>query len=74
MDKSQVTELMGKPNWIASWQWGSVLMYRTGMMDAYSETDLDFTPIIFGLDGKVIGWGHSFYDNEKQKHEAAIPQ
>jgi len=74
LDKSQVTELMGKPKWIASWQWGSASMYRTGMMDAYSEADWDFTPVVFGLNRKVIGWGHSFYANEKQKHETTVPQ
>jgi len=74
MDKSQVTELMGKPNWIAGWQWGSAWMYRTGMLEAYSEADEDFTPIVFDSDKRLIGWGHSFYANEKQKHETAVPQ
>lgn len=71
--QEDVVQLMGKPERSEGYAWGSAWLYRTAMTSGiYGTADSDFTPVVFGQDGKVIGWGRNFFTEYVKKYEINI--
>lgn len=77
ISNQQVIHIMGTPyrNEAYSIEGGSLLeayFYVTdNQPDYWMIEDMETTPIIF-LDGKVVGWGWSFYKDTTQKYDIKL--
>lgn len=73
MSQEDVVKLMGKPERSEGYAWGSAWLYRTAMTSGiYGTADPDFTPVVFGQDGKIVGWGRNFFTGHVKKYEINI--
>ena len=73
ISQEDVLQLMGKPESSEGYAWGSAWLYRTAMTSGiYGTADSDFTPVVFGQDGKVVGWGRNFFTEHVKKYEISI--
>jgi hypothetical protein len=75
IDASQedVVQLMGRPERSEGYAWGSAWLYRTAMTSGiYGTADSNFTPVVFGQDRKVVGWGRNFFTEHVKKYEISI--
>ncbi|MEW6110449.1 MAG: DUF3192 domain-containing protein [Nitrospirota bacterium] len=73
MTQEETRKLMGSPERSEGYAWGSAWLYRTAMTSGvYGTSDSDFTPIVFGPDGKVIGWGRNFFTEHIKRYEIKI--
>lgn len=73
MSQDDVLILMKKPERSEGYTWGSAWLYRTAMTSGvYGTSDSDFTPIVFGSNGKVIGWGRNFFTEQVKKYEITV--
>lgn len=73
MSKEQVIKIMGEPERSEGYSWGSAWLYRTAMTSGvYGTADTDFTPVMFSHEGKLIGWGRNFYEEQIKKYDISI--
>jgi hypothetical protein len=73
LNKTQVLDIMGKPEKSEAYAWGSIYLYRTAISrDVYTPVDADFTPVVFNEKGDLIGWGRNFYESQVQKYELKV--
>lgn len=73
MPQEEVIKIMAKPERSEGYAWGSAWLYRTAMTSGvYGTSDSDFTPVVFGQNGKVIGWGRNFFVDHAKKYDINI--
>jgi len=72
MSKEQVLDIMGKPRRTEASEKMEVLLYQTEMnYTPHNTFEKVETPLLFE-DGKLIGWGRSFWDDHIKKYELRI--
>jgi len=75
MSKQEVINIMGMPYNREAYSTPDgpldFLIYLTKYTDSGSIPDSDTTPICL-LNGKVVGWGRNFYEQQKQRYELVI--
>jgi len=70
MVPDQIREIMGKPERSEGYTGGAVWLYRTAMTSGiYGSADSDFTPVVFDLNQKLVGWGRNFYVERVKRYE-----
>lgn len=73
MTQSETSELMGKPERSEGYSWGSAWLYRSAMTSGvYGTADSDFTPIVFGENAVVVGWGRNFFVEHVRRFDVNI--
>lgn len=73
MQHAQVLGIMGQPERSEGYAWGSALLYRTAMTSGvYGTADSDFTPVMFNVNGELIGWGRNFFQEQIKRYEIAV--
>jgi hypothetical protein len=56
-----VADIMGPPQRIEGYPWGTVWLYRTALTkEARATPEPDFTPLVFDRSGVLVGWGRDF--------------
>jgi len=56
-----VSDIMGPPQRLEGYPWGIVWLYRTALTKKVHVTpETDFTPLVFGRSGVLLGWGRDF--------------
>ena len=72
MSPEEVKEVVGNPERSEGYPGGSVWLYRTAMRGIYETADSDFTPLVFDLNQKLVGWGRIFYTERIKRYENTI--
>lgn len=73
MSRDAVASVMGQPERSEGYAWGSAWLYRTAMTSGvYGTEDSDFTPVVFGQDGTLVGWGRNFFTEHVKKYEISV--
>ncbi|MDD3154492.1 MAG: DUF3192 domain-containing protein [Victivallaceae bacterium] len=71
MTKTEVLSVMGEPvqgeNYCEENRW---YYYTTPRWFDFQVTEDECTPVLFGSDGKVIGWGSEFYARYRLERNA----
>jgi len=71
MTKEQVRQVMGKPYRREVYEPREIWFYITEWQkDGYTTSD-EMTPLVFE-DGKLVGWGSQFVDEDLEKYELRI--
>jgi hypothetical protein len=61
MSQKRVRQIMGEPNRSEKYPWGSAWFYLTERpRGKYGPVDNNFTPIVFDVNNRVVGWGQPF--------------
>ena len=56
-----VSDIMGPPQRVEGYSWGTVWLYRTALTKgARATAETDFTPLVFDRRGVLLGWGSDF--------------
>jgi Protein of unknown function (DUF3192) len=59
--EEQVADIMGRPQRIEGYPWGTVWLYRTALTKGARTTpETDYTPLVFDRRGVLLGWGREF--------------
>ena len=73
MPSHEVRQLMGDPERSEGYEWGSAWLYRTAMTSGiYGTADSDFTPVVFGSSGKLVGWGRNFFTEHVKRYDITV--
>jgi len=73
MTQAETTILMGKPERSEGYSWGSAWLYRSAMTSGiYGTADSDFTPIVFDVKGKVVGWGRNYFVEHVKRFDVNV--
>jgi hypothetical protein len=57
-----VLDIMGPPQRLEGYSWGTVWLYRTELTTHVRTTpERDFTPLVFDPRGVLVGWGSDFF-------------
>ena len=63
-----VLDIMGPPQRLEGYSWGTVWLYRTVLTPkARATPDTDFTPLVFDQRGVLLGWGREFLATYSQR-------
>ena len=61
MFEEYVADVMGPPQRVEGYPWGTAWLYRTALTKGARTTpETDFTPLIFDQRGILLGWGNDF--------------
>jgi hypothetical protein len=77
MFEESVLEVMGPPQRLEGYPWGTVWLYRTGLTQKARVTPAtDFTPLVFDRSGVLVGWGGAFLAayNQRQPTVGGVTQ
>jgi hypothetical protein len=56
--EEHVSDIMGPPQRLEGYAWGTVWLYRTALTKGARATpEADFTPLVFDRRGVLLGWG-----------------
>jgi hypothetical protein len=67
MFEESVADVMGPPQRIDGYAWGTVWRYRTALTPhARGTLETDFTPLVFDRRGVLLGWGRNFWATYSQ--------
>ena len=59
--EESVADIMGPPQRLEGYPWGTVWLYRTALTQKARVTPAtDFTPLVFDRSGVLVGWGAAF--------------
>jgi hypothetical protein len=54
-----VSDIMGPPQRVEGYSWGTVWLYRTALTKGVRVTpETDYTPLVFDRRGVLLGWGN----------------
>lgn len=71
--KVETKKVLGDPERSEGYKWGSVWLYRTAMTSGiYGTADTDYTPVVFDGNGKLIGWGRNFFQDQVKKYDLTV--
>jgi hypothetical protein len=67
-----VLDIMGPPQRIEGYPWGTVWLYRTALTKgARAIPETDFTPLVFDGRRILLGWGRDFFASYLQRQSSA---
>jgi hypothetical protein len=73
-----VSDIMGPPQRLEGYPWGTVWLYRTALTKGARATpEADFTPLVFDRRGVLLGWGKDIlasYSHRQSSFGAGLPQ
>ncbi len=70
MFQEYVDDIMGEPQRLEVYSWGTVWLYRTGMTNgARGRPETDLTPLVFDRQGVLLGWGRDFLSAHMKRYE-----
>jgi hypothetical protein len=59
--EEHVFDIMGPPQRVEGYSWGTVWLYRTALSTAVrTAPETDFTPLVFDRRRILLGWGQDF--------------
>ena len=68
-----VAEIMGPPQRVEGYPWGTVWFYRTGLTKGARATpETDFTPLVFDRRGILVGWGKNVLASYSQRQAPLV--
>ena len=63
-----VSDIMGPPQRVEGYLWGTVWFYRTAMTrGARATPETDYTPLVFDRRGVLLGWGRELLASYSQR-------
>jgi hypothetical protein len=63
-----VLDIMGPPQRLEGYPWGTVWLYRTALTKGVRTTpESDFTPLVFDRHGVLLGWGRDILATYSQR-------
>jgi hypothetical protein len=73
-----VSDIMGPPQRVEGYLWGTVWFYRTALTrGARATPETDYTPLVFDQRGVLLGWGRDIltsYDHRQPSLGGGPPQ
>lgn len=73
MTKDDVLSIMGKPEKVEAYPWGTIFLYRTAMTSgSYGTRDADLTPVVISQTNSLSGWGRNYYIIQSKKYDITI--
>jgi hypothetical protein len=64
-----VLNIMGPPQRLEGYPWGTVWLYRTALTkQAHATPETDFTPLVFDRRGVLVGWGRELLASYSHRH------
>jgi hypothetical protein len=71
MFEEYVFNIMGPPQRLEGYSWGTVWLYRTAVTKGARTTlETDFTPLVFDRSGVLLGWGSDFLATHRHRHSS----
>jgi hypothetical protein len=71
MFEEYVFNIMGPPQRLEGYAWGTVWLYRTAVTKGVQTTlATDFTPLVFDRSGLLLGWGSDFLATHQHRHSS----
>jgi hypothetical protein len=66
--EENVLDIMGPPQRVEGYPWGTVWLYRTALTKGTRITpETDFTPLIFDQRRILLGWGRDFWTTYRNR-------
>ena len=66
--EENVSDIMGPPQRVEGYSWGTVWLYRTALTKGARATpETDFTPLVFDRRGVLLGWGKDVLASYSQR-------
>jgi Protein of unknown function (DUF3192) len=70
MFEEHVSDIMGEPQRLEVYSWGTAWCYRTAMTNgARTAPETDLTPLVFDRRGVLLGWGRDFLADHIKQYE-----
>jgi hypothetical protein len=70
MFQEYVPDIMGEPQRLEVYSWGTAWLYRTAMTNGARGTpETDLTPLVFDQRGILLGWGRDFLSDYIKRYE-----
>jgi hypothetical protein len=71
MFEEYVFNIMGSPQRLEGYSWGTVWLYRTAITKGAQTTpETDFTPLVFDRRGILLGWGRDFLATQRYRQSS----
>jgi hypothetical protein len=71
MFEEYVSDIMGPPQRLEGYPWGTVWFYRTAFTTGARTTpETDFTPLVFDRRGVLLGWGRDLLATYSQNQSS----
>jgi hypothetical protein len=70
MFQEYVSDVMGEPQRLEVYSWGTAWLYRTAITNGARGTpETDLTPLVFDQRGVLLGWGRDFLSDHIKRYE-----
>ena len=73
-----VSDIMGPPQRVEGYPWGTVWLYRTALTKGARATpETDYTPLVFDQRGVLLGWGSDIWASYRHRQPSlggGLPQ